>query len=394
MILMTDLILVLLALPATAISLYLFILTLLSRAERAGPPQASRQVRFDIIVPAHNEALLIQATVKNLLGLDWPEDRYRIIVVADNCSDATATLAREAGAQVLERRDENKRGKGYALDYAFQKSLTDQWADAVVVVDADTEVSSNMLEAFASRIENGAHALQGLYGVLNPNDSWRTRLMTIAYAALHQLRWRAREHMKLSCGIRGNGWCVTHSLLNQVPYKAFSLTEDLEYSIDLALANYRVVYADEVQIRGVLVSSETAATSQRQRWEGGRWSLIRSRLLPLLRASVRPKGRVCLDLALEILVPPLSYVFINIIFFMVVAGIATVVVQSMWPWLLISALCAMSLIMYVMRGWQLSGVGMRGLLDLARVPSFVLWKLLVMLRKRGPEWIRTEREQS
>jgi len=103
---------------------------------------------------------------------------------------------------------------------------------------------------------------------------------------------------------------------------------------------------------------------------------------------------VCLDLALEILVPPLSYVFINIVFFMVAAGIAKVFVPSMWPWLLLSALSAMSLIMYVMRGWQLSGVGMRGLLDLARVPSFVLWKLLVMLRKRGPEWVRTTREKS
>jgi len=391
--LLAEIFLTILALPATAVSLYLLLLTLLSRAERAVPPESSRQVRFDVIVPAHNEAQLIQATVKNLLKLDWPEDRYRVIVVADNCTDDTAKLAREAGAQVLERHDENKRGKGYALDYAFEYSLTDQQADAVVVVDADTEVSPNMLEAFASRIENGAHALQGVYGVLNPNDSWRTRLMTIAYAALHQLRWRARERMKLSCGIRGNGWCVTHTLLNNVPYKAFSLTEDLEYSIDLALANYRVVYCDEVQILGLLVSSETAATSQRQRWEGGRWSLIRSRLLPLLRASMRPNGKICLDLALEILVPPLSYVFINIVLLMIAAGIATVVVPSMSPWLLISALCALSLILYVMRGWQLSGVGMRGLLDLARVPSFVLWKLIVMLRKRGSGWIRTEREK-
>lgn len=392
--LLAELILIVLALPATAVSFYLLLLSLLSRAERDGPPKSSRQLRFDVIVPAHNEALLIQATVKNLMELDWPKDRYRVIVVADNCNDDTATLAREVGAHVLERYDDNKRGKGYALDYAFQYSLTDQQADAVVVVDADTEVSTNMLESFAARIENGAHAVQGLYGVLNPNDSWRTRLMTIAYAALHQLRWRAREHMKLSCGIRGNGWCVTHSLLNQVPYKAFSLTEDLEYSIDLALANYRVVYADEVHILGVLVSSESAATSQRQRWEGGRWSLIRSRLFPLLRASLRPNGKICLDLAFEILVPPLSYVFINIVFLMLAAGIATVVVSSMWPWLLLSVLCALCLIIYVMRGWQLSGVGMRGLLDLARVPSFVLWKLIVMLRKRGSGWIRTEREKS
>ena len=262
------------------------------------------------------------------------------------------------------------------------------------MVDADSEVSANMLEAFATRIENGAQVIQAHYSVLNPDDSWRTRLMAIALAAFHQLRSRARERLKLSCGIRGNGWCVSHAVLRTVPYSAYSLAEDIEFGVHLGLANHRVHYADEVQVAGMMVSGEQASRSQRQRWEGGRWELLRQKLLPLLRASFRPGGAVCFDLALDLLVPPLSYVFINIVIFMLVANIAALIepATSTWRWL--GAFCGLSLFLYVMRGWQLSGVGLRGLVDLVRAPFFVLWKVVLMLRKRGPEWVRTEREQS
>ncbi|MBF8293307.1 MAG: glycosyl transferase, partial [Steroidobacteraceae bacterium] len=157
-----NLILFVLALPATAVSLYLLILTLLSHA----PPVAlrsSRRLRFDVIVPAHNEAAVIEGVVASLRKLDWPADGFRVLVIADNCSDSTAVLARAAGAEVLERRDTEHRGKGYALAYAFQASQAHGWAYAVVVVDADTEVSANLLEAFAARIENGAAVIQAHY---------------------------------------------------------------------------------------------------------------------------------------------------------------------------------------------------------------------------------------
>ena len=394
MMLATDFILIVLAVPATAFSLYLLSLTLLSRAEQAKTADSTRRLRFDLIVPAHNEAAAIEAVVANLLQLDWPDDGYRVMVVADNCSDTTATLARAAGAEVLERHDTENRGKGYALEYAFQESQAKGWADAVVVVDADSEVSANMLEAFATRIEHGAQVIQAHYGVLNPDDSWRTRLMAIALAAFHQVRSRARERLKLSCGIRGNGWCATHAVLREVPYSAYSLAEDIEFGIHLGLAKHRVHYADEVQVAGMMVSGEQASRSQRQRWEGGRWELLRQKLLPLLRASFRPGGTVCLDLALDLLVPPLSYVFINIVIFILVANIVALIEPTTKTWLWLGAFCGISLVMYVLRGWQLSGVGLRGLVDLVRAPFFVLWKVLLMLRKRGPEWIRTEREQT
>jgi cellulose synthase/poly-beta-1,6-N-acetylglucosamine synthase-like glycosyltransferase len=389
---MTDLILVVLALPATAASLYLLLFTLLSRA----PPPAlrsSRRLRFDVIVPAHDEAAGIEGVVAGLRKLDWPAEGFRVLVVADNCTDSTAALARAAGAEVLERRDPTRRGKGYALDFAFQASQAHGWADAVVVVDADTGVSANLLEAFAGRIDDGAKAIQAHYGVLNPHASWRTRLMAIALASFHRVRSRARERLQLSCGLRGNGWCVTPRLLRQVPYRAFSLAEDIEYGIELGLAGHRVHYADEAQVAGVMVSGEAAARTQRQRWEKGRFQLIRSRILPLLKAAGDPDGKVCLDLALDLLVPPLSYVAVNVAVLIVLAGIALLWDSSAEIGLWLGLICGLCLLLYVLRGWQLSGVGVRGLMDLARVPSFVLWKVLLMLRARGSaEWVRTKRE--
>ena len=394
MTIIANLILFVLALPATAISLYLLILTLLSHA----PPVAlrsSRRLRFDVIVPAHNEAAAIDGVVASLRKLDWPADGFRVLVIADNCTDSTAVLARAAGAEVLERHDTERRGKGYALAFAFQASQAHGWAYAVVVVDADTEVSPNLLEAFAARIENGAAAIQAHYGVLNSQASWRTRLMAIAMASFHRVRSRARERLQLSCGIRGNGWCVTHRLLRKAPYRAFSLTEDIEYGIDLGLAGFRVRYADEAHVAAMMVSGEQAARTQRQRWEDGRWQLIRSKALSLLRAAKGPDGGFCLDLAIDLLVLPLSYVAINVVVLIVLASVALLWEPSMEIWLWLGLGCGASLLLYVLRGWQLSRVGMRGLVDLLRAPFFVLWKVLLMLRAhKSEEWVRTKREQS
>lgn len=382
------------AAPAVLSCAYLLVLTLLSGRLRPLPPSA-RQLRFDVIVPAHNELAVIERVIASLKRMDWPQDRYQVVVVADNCTDATAAVAAAAGAHVIERRDPQRRGKGYALDFAFKSSRARGWADAVVVIDADAEVSTNLLEAFARRIERGADAVQAHYGVSNTAASWRTRLLSIAKAAFHIVRSRARERLGLSCGIRGNGWAVTHRLLDRVPYRAFSLTEDLEYGIDLGFAGYRVSYADEAHADAEMVSGEKDARKQRQRWERGRFQLIHTKTLPLLLAAVRQRSRVCLDLALDLMVLPLSYVVLNVLALLVLAGLATAWHPGFQPWLWVGAACVAALVVHILRGWQLSGAGLRGLADLVRAPFFLLWKLAVMLRRRdSTEWVRTKREGS
>jgi GT2 family glycosyltransferase len=404
-----DWVLVALSLPALAWSLYLGALALLSsrgavppgpaRSKRADPdenegPETARLPRFDVIVPAHDEEGGIAATVRSLLAVDYPADRRRVVVVADNCSDATALRAREAGATVLERTDPERRGKGYALAHAFERTLADGSADAVVVVDADSTVSPNVLAAFAARIAAGAGAAQAEYGVANARASWRTRLMHIAFTLFHDVRSRARERLRLSAGLRGNGMCFAVSVLREVPHDAFSVVEDIEYGIRLARAGHRVWYVGEAQVLGDMVSSEKASRSQRRRWEGGRATLARQHAARLLAEGVRQRDRVRLDLAADLLVPPLTYVA-----FACGAGLAgslvwRVVGHGAWwsvaPW----AVACAGLGLYVLRGVWLSRVGPRAILDLAWAPVYMTWKVVLALRSSGAQrdWVRTTRE--
>jgi 1,2-diacylglycerol 3-beta-glucosyltransferase len=365
---------------------------LLSR-QLPSPGRSTRALSFDVIVPAHNEEAGIARTVASLLALDWPTDQFRVLVVADNCGDATASVARGAGAKVLERHDLALRGKGYALSYAFAQSIEDGFATAVVVVDADAAVSPNLLEAFAVRIERGAQAVQALYGVLNPWSSWRTQLLAIAKGAFHIVRSRARERLGLSCGVRGNGWCVTHALLKEVPYRYYSLTEDVEYGIALGVAGCRVEYAGEAQANADMASGEKNARTQRQRWEQGRFQLVTTATLPLLRDAFQHRSLVCLDLAFDLIVPPLSYLVLNILLLGCAAGVAAIWIPSahLWEWW--ALVCAGIVVLHVLRGWQLSGMGVRGLMALGHVPGFILWRIWLLLGRKTTEWVRTEREK-
>ena len=373
---------------------YLGVLTLLS-ARLPAPTYPPPRLRFDFVVPSHNEELGIARTVKNLLAVDWPRDMFRVLVVADNCKDATAARAREAGATVLERTDAVNRGKGYALNHAFERSLADKVADAVVVVDADTVVSKNLLQAFAARLEDGAWAAQAHYGVLEETSSWRTRLMRIAFSVFHGVRSLARERLGVSCGLRGNGMCFAHQLIREVPHDAFSVVEDVEYGIRIARQGHRVWYAHESHVLGEMVASEKASRSQRRRWEGGRAQLMKQYGLPLLIDGLKKRSLLLTDMAADVLVPPLTWIVAPAFLGLAVAVVASMVFDVRWLAVYPFAAACLILMAYVLRGWMLSEVGVRGLLDLAYAPIYVLWKVRLMFtrpeEKKG-EWVRTTRE--
>lgn len=387
-----HLLLALIALPVFLAGVYLAVLTLLSWRAPA-PRPSDRNLRFDILVPAHNEASVIARTVASLRNIDWPESHRRIIVVADNCNDDTAERAQQAGASVIVRHDDARRGKGYALEYGITHSAADDFADAVVVVDADTTVTPNLLSAFAARLERGAQAAQAHYGVLNPDDSWRTRLVTIAYGAFHAVRSRARERMKVSCGLRGNGMCLTHALLRQHRFSIYSMTEDLEYGIILGLNGIRVHYVDEASADAELVSSGQASRSQRQRWESGRLTVMRQYAGSLLKRGIFQRNALCLELALDLLTLPLGYIALQILVLIALAGLASIFFPSALGWLALGLALIIVLLLHVLRGWQLSPLGPRALLDLCFAPFFIVWKLYVLIRDRkNRSWIRTNRE--
>jgi cellulose synthase/poly-beta-1,6-N-acetylglucosamine synthase-like glycosyltransferase len=185
-------------------------------------------------------------------------------------------------------------------------------------------------------------------------------------------------------------------LLDEIPYQAYSLTEDVEFGVDLGLAGHRVAYCDEAYVNGEMVTSESAARSQRQRWEGGRFKLISSKVPVLLRQAISTRSRICLDLALDLLILPLSYIALGagglLAAALVLSFFGPSKLGSIAIWIGVFDCAAVAA--YVCRGWALSGIGVEGVWDLMRVPGFIAWKVVLMVR--GPktsDWIRTRRER-
>jgi 1,2-diacylglycerol 3-beta-glucosyltransferase len=388
-----SLLLTALAVPTVLCAAYLFTLTLLSARLPVPAPDVPR-LRFRVLVPAHNEAAGIAGTVENLLSLDYPRELFDVLVIADNCTDDTAARARTAGALVLERTSETERGKGYALHYAFERLPPE--TDAAVVIDADTLASPNLLRAFAARLEAGALAVQADYAVRNPNAAWRTRLIAIAFGAFHIVRSRGRERLRVSAGLRGNGMCFAAPLLQRVPHEAFSIVEDVEYGIRIAMAGHRVVYADDAHVYGEMVTTAAASGSQRKRWEGGRAALTRKYAPGLLRRGLAGDP-VMLDLAFDVLVPPLSKIVVMTASGLLVSCAAAYFFGGFGSSVRMFSASAAVLVLYVLRGWMVSGTGLRGLADLAFAPVYVVWKMTLGRRaspKGTPEWVRTTREKT
>jgi 1,2-diacylglycerol 3-beta-glucosyltransferase len=383
----------LVGLPASVCGGYVGTLTLASRRHR--PSTASdRSVRFAIVVPAHNEAFGITQTITSLRAVDYPRHAFRVIVIADNCTDDTAAVARAAGATVLERTDDARRSKGFALSDMLPKVLADDWVDAVMVVDADSIVSPNVLALAAGRIAAGEQALQLRYGVRNADDSWRTQLLAIAFTCFHDVRSAGREELGLSCGLRGNGMVFTRHALTLAPHQASSLVEDLEHGLDLADVGIRVAYVHGASVLAEMPNNEDGAGSQRDRWEQGR-AQFRPRALATLRKGLRTGDRVRVDLAADVLVPPLGTVAVMSVGTVGMAALASMFRRRL-DWSIIPAVVGVGgLGMHVAEGWRVSGTGVRGLRAITHVPGYVFWKLArrgsAPAASEGGPWIRTTR---
>ena len=371
---------------------YLGVLGLLSRVE--APPAAAELLGIAVIVPAHNELGNIEATVCSLLAADYPVECRRIIVLADNCTDATADVARVAGAEVIERTDHDRRGKGFALTDTFPKVLADPAIDVLMVVDADTIVSPNLFRAVSAHIQTGADVLQARYAIRNVDESWRTRLLQIAFAAFHDVRSLGRERLGVSCGLRGNGMAFSREALRKVPHHTETVIEDLEFGIRLALAGIRVKYVHEASVFGEMPADAAGSAVQRKRWEGGRVQLRQMFAGPLVRRAFSQRDRIAADLAMDVLVPPLGQLVgvlvVGLGGSVVLAVVAGGGVVAPWVW----GVGLGGVIVHVARGWQLSGTGARGLVDLLAAPFYVGWKLTskaVRVRRPPTEWVRTPR---
>jgi cellulose synthase/poly-beta-1,6-N-acetylglucosamine synthase-like glycosyltransferase len=384
--------------PVLGAALYLLMLTLLWRRP-AYVRGRQTQLRFCVLVPAHNEQAGIGGTVRSLSAVDYPAHLRRIVVVADNCTDGTAKAAAAEGAEVIERTDTARRGKGWALQYAIDRLLArdadrPEW-DALVVVDADTLVERNLLEAMAAHIEAGASAVQAAYLPRKEGRGAVSVITRVAFAAFHLVRSGARERLGLSCGLRGNGMAFRRELLRDVPHTAFSRTEDLEFGVLIGLHGVRVAFAGETRVYGEMPERAAAVTSQRERWIGGRAAMARRYLGALVRGAVTRPSLMLADLALDLVVPPLSVLAVASAAGLAVSVVLAAAAGSIGASAIVWSLASAALFVHVMHAARLAGESRAFLRAAWSLPRYAWDKTMTAARAlpRSEEiWVRTPRK--
>ena len=224
------------------IFIYFFLVSAFGWLKRKEEPLSDFPVKnkFAILIAAHNEEKVIASAIRSLKEIDYPKDMYDIYVIADNCDAATAEVARDAGAQVHERFDSVKRGKGHSLEWMFDKLLAmDIEYDAVCILDADNLVSKNFFLEMNKRLCQGDKVVQGYLDSKNPNDSWVSANYSIAYWISNRIFQLPRYYLGLNCALGGTGFVMSVDVLKEIGWGATCLTEDLEFSLKLVQKNMK-----------------------------------------------------------------------------------------------------------------------------------------------------------
>lgn len=357
-------------------------------------PALGRRPRLCVMVPAHNEALGIAATVEGIRRQLVPGDR--LLVIADNCSDTTAERARAAGATVLERFHDTERGKGYAISFGLAHLDSDP-PEVVVLVDADCSLSEAAIDTLSRLALSEQRPIQAEYLLTAPQDpSPLARISALALIVRNRVRPLGLDRFDLPCHLTGTGMAFPWGLLRNSPALGDNLVEDLVMGLDMAALGHPPKFCPEAKVRSVLPDSKRASTSQRTRWEHGQLATLVSRGPRLLRESVRQRRPDLAVLALDLMVPPLALLVTTLGASALTSGALGLVIRK--PLLTaLPALAGLGMVGSATVGaWARFARDAVPLRILIMTPAYVAWKIpmyvALALGGKQKSWVRTERE--
>lgn len=381
--------------PLTAWLGWLFVLAALSRRPLPAPAAPGSGPRLIVVVPAHNEEAGLAHTLSALRASDYDPGRFCVVVVADNCTDNTAAVARQSGVRVIERSDPSRRGKGHALRLAFTRLVEEADWDAVVVCDADAIPAPDALRRLAARLAAGGEVMQSRYGVLDPDRTWFTRLTDLAFRCKTDWQYPGMVRLGMSIPLRGSGMAFSRRIIEKHGWSAASLTEDLDFSLDLLLGGQTVAYAPEAGFWHYMPPSPQAAQEQRRRWSAGETELARRRLVPFLATRLR-QGRWREALAgLQLVTPPFSLNFLASMVLALLGGALWLAGSGLIPVLAGVGLCLGHAAYFCLPAPSTGNLA-GSVTALLRAPWYALWRGLIHIRVLLPggrprQWLRTER---
>lgn len=356
------------------------------------PSVGSGDPQITVLMPAHNEASGIEATLENVRSqLSSPD---QIVVVADNCTDDTAQRARALGVTVLERYDAERRGKGYALAYGLEY-LASHRPDVVVMVDADCQLEVGALHAIAHQAYVTSRPVQAIYlmqqtDISNPKSA----VSALAFLVKNWVRPLGLHHLGMPCLLTGTGMAFPWKSLQHVSLANGNIVEDMQVGLDLALAGYPPVLCPEARVTSQLPQNESASQSQRTRWEHGHLKTLLTQVPRLFKGAIAQQRLDLLGLAFDLCVPPLSLLVLlwGGVFAFAVASIFFGVAWFPAQLLLLEGILLVGAIGLAWARFARHFVPFTMLLT---IPLYILSKIPLYFRflaRPQQEWVRTERD--
>ena len=361
---------------------------------RTGIATDENPPRLAVVIPAHNEETLIASTLHSIISQLKESDR--LLVVADNCTDDTPAIARAAGAEVIERSDPSRRGKGYALDAGIRRLEADP-PDVVIIIDADCQVDAGSIDCLARMCAAADRPVQALYLMRNGGDSTpRMRVAEFAWMVRNCVRPLGLSRLGLPCHLMGSGMGFPWLCIRTAQLATGHLAEDLKLGIDYARAGKPPLFCPEAVVSSTFPASVAGSRTQRTRWEHGHLGIILTEAPTLLRDSVRLMNRDLLAVALDLCVPPLALLLLQIAMIWIAALILFVFTKLDSP-LLVASLNGGGIgwVRAVLFSWFRYGRHIITLTSLAHALIYAMMKVPMYARfvfSRQREWIRSKRE--
>lgn len=363
-------------------------------AERKKQASGSYRPSIAVLVPAHNEATGIAAALRSIQAQLQMSDR--LLVVADNCTDDTAATALAVGAEVLERRDAARRGKGYALDFGV-RHLALAPPEVVIIVDADCWLEQGALDILACRSLATNRPMQALYLMQSPAGAGlKTKVAEFAWTVKNRARAIGFQRIGLPCQLMGTGMAFPWALIARAELASGHIVEDLKLGLDFARLGQAPLFCSEAQVTSVFPVNVEGVQSQRTRWEHGHLGMMLKEGPRLILESVRTRNRDLFALTIDMCVPPLALLTLLMLVFGLMGMMLWAVTDKALPWSL--AIINPTLLgLAVLLAWARFGRGILTFRNLAYAPIYALSKIPLYLKflvRRQVEWVRSHRDES
>jgi cellulose synthase/poly-beta-1,6-N-acetylglucosamine synthase-like glycosyltransferase len=377
--------------PASVLLVEVVAALLPARREDDAATNAARP-RVAVLIPAHDEAGGIAATVRAIRAQLASEDR--VLVVADNCSDMTAEIAAANGAEVVVRNDADRRGKGYALDFGV-RHLERSPPDVVVVVDADCELHAGSVDRLARSCAETKRPAQALDLMRAPAGAGlKVRIAEFAWVVKNHVRPLGCRRLGLPCQLMGTGMAFPWSVIREAPLASGHIVEDLRLGLDLAAAGRAPVFCPDALVTSVFPSHAQGVAEQRARWEQGHVGVIVREAPRALWRSVARARPALAAMAIDVCVPPLAFFVLLLVAQAAVDAVLWAAGGAALP--LVLALAALVLVAAAtLLAWLGFGRRIVSLAELLGAPLYILAKLPLYARfmRRGKrEWVRARRD--